>query len=99
MTPQRGGRGHSLTPKISPLLSESLVLHRECCRCSPREIVVANAVFESADVMGQLFGERERLTHQTGHALPYHVLEALDVLGLPRWLRDRFLALLRDTPV
>ena len=23
MTPHRGGRGHSLTPKISPLLSES----------------------------------------------------------------------------
>ena len=59
---------------------------------------MANAVFESADVMGQLFGERERLTHQTGHALPQRVLEALDVLGLPRWLRDRFLALRRDHP-
>jgi len=51
-------------------LSKAVVLHRACCRSSPREIVMANAVCESADVMGQLFGERERLTPQTGHALP-----------------------------
>ena len=41
---------------------------------------------------------RERLTHQPGRALPSRVIEALDVIGFPRFLRDRFLSLRRDHP-
>src|SRR5438128_7983963 len=38
--------------------------------------------------MRQFLGEREGLAHQTGHALPERVIEALDVIGFASVLRD-----------
>jgi hypothetical protein len=41
-------------------------------------------------MIGQLFGERQRVTYETGDALPQGVIEALDVVCLPGVLRDGF---------
>src|SRR5262247_1750563 len=38
--------------------------------------------------MRQLFGERKGLAHQAGHALSQGIVEALDVIGFARVLRD-----------
>ena len=47
---------------------------------------MANEIVDSADVMRELFGEREGLTHQTRNALPQSILEALDVVGFACFL-------------
>jgi hypothetical protein len=49
---------------------------------------VADEVLDGTDVMRQFLGEREGLAHQTGHALPERVIEALDVIGFASVLRD-----------
>ena len=41
----------------------------------------------------QLFGERERLAYQTGNPLSQSIVEAFDVIGFPRVLRDGFMPL------
>jgi hypothetical protein len=38
--------------------------------------------------MRQRLGERESLAHETGHALPQRVIEALNMIGFPGVLRD-----------
>ena len=48
--------------------------------------------------MRQFLGEREGLTHETGYALPQRVIEALDVIGFPRVLRDSFVLCSRNNP-
>ena len=56
---------------------------------------MANEILDSANVMRQLFGEREGLAYQTSNALPQGVIEAFDVMGFPRLLRDGFVPLRR----
>ena len=49
--------------KLPPKNRRSLVvLYKECY--SPGKIVMADEILDGADVMGQLFGEGERVTHQ-----------------------------------
>src|SRR5215475_12126943 len=72
-----------------------VVLHRSCC-CGPREIILANEILDSADVMRQLFGEREGLTYQTRNALPQSIVEALDVVGFACFLCNDFVPIRRD---
>ncbi len=43
--------------------------------------------------MCQLFGKRQGLAYQTGHTLPESIVEAFDVIGFPRVLRDGFVPL------
>ena len=54
-----------------------------------RQVVVTNEKFNGPDVVGELLGKRQRVAHQPGHALPQRVVEAFDVIGLPRQLADR----------
>jgi hypothetical protein len=49
---------------------------------------VANEVLDGTDVMRQCLGEREGLAHQTGNALPQRVIEALNMIGFPGFLRN-----------
>ncbi len=51
---------------------------------------MANEMLDSADVMRQLFGEREGLTHQTRNTLPQSMVEALDVIGFACFLCNGF---------
>ena len=43
---------------------------------------------DSADVIVEFFGEGKRFPHQPRAALPERVVEALDVVGLPRIFAD-----------
>ena len=41
-------------------------------------------------MIGKFFGEREGVTDEARDALPQRVIKALDMIGFPRVLRDRF---------
>ena len=49
---------------------------------------MADEVFDGTDMVRQLFGEGEGVTDEAGDALSQRVVETLDVVGLPRVLRD-----------
>ncbi len=49
-------------------------------------------------MVGQLFRERECFPDQTRNALPQRVIEALDVIGFPGFLRDGAVLLRRNHP-
>jgi hypothetical protein len=51
---------------------------------------VADEILDSTDVVGQLFGERQRFAHQTGNALSQGIVEMFNVIGLARFLCDGF---------
>ena len=55
---------------------------------------MTNEVRDGTEVMRQLLGEREGLTHETRHALPRGIVEAFDVMGFPGVLRDGAMLLL-----
>jgi hypothetical protein len=57
---------------------------------------MANEMLDSTDVMRQLFGEREGLTHQTRNTLPQSIVEALDVIGFACFLCNGFVPVRRD---
>jgi hypothetical protein len=71
----------------------SVVLHRSCS--GPGEIVVAAAIRERTEVLGQFLGARQGVTDQRREALPQRVMEALEVMGFPGVLRHRRVALRR----
>jgi hypothetical protein len=48
---------------------------------------MTDEVFDGPDMVGQLFGECQRVTHQTGDALPQGVVEALKMIGVPELIR------------
>jgi hypothetical protein len=60
---------------------------------------VTNEVLNGTDVVHQLFGERQRFADQTGHTLPQRIIEALDVIGFARFLRNGFVPFRRNDPV
>ena len=55
-------------------------------------------VFDSTDMVRQLFREGQRITDEAGDALPERVVETLDVIGFPRVLRDSFVLCSRNNP-
>jgi len=46
---------------------------------------MADEVFDSTDMVRQLFREGQRVTDEAGDALPQRVVEALDMIG--QWFR------------
>jgi hypothetical protein len=61
-----------------------LALRRRFC-----QVVVANEIFDGADVVSQPLGKGQRTTDQTGNALSQRVVEPLDVVGLAGQFADR----------
>src|SRR5262245_37600433 len=57
---------------------------------------MVHEILDSADVMRQLFGEREGLTHQMRNALPQSIVEALDVVGFACFLCNGFVPIRWD---
>ena len=49
---------------------------------------MADEILDGADMIGQLFGECQRVTYETGDALPQCVIEPLDVISFPGFLCD-----------
>ena len=54
---------------------------------------MANEVANRTDMIRHFLGERPCLTHQAGDALAERIVEALDVIGEPGFLRDRFVSI------
>jgi len=52
---------------------------------------MADKILDGADMIGQLFGECQGVTYETGNALPQRVIEPLDVISFPGFLRDGFM--------
>jgi hypothetical protein len=59
---------------------------------------MADEVLDGPEMVGQLFGECQRVTHQTGDALPQGVVEALTGMSPPGFLRDHFVLCRRNHP-
>ena len=59
---------------------------------------MADEVFDSTDVVRQLFREGQSVTDEAGDALPHSVIEALDMIGFPGVLRDGFVLRRRNDP-
>ena len=59
---------------------------------------MANEVLDGPDMVGQLLGECQRVTYHTGDALTQGVVEALNVIDFPRFLRDSFVLCSRNHP-
>lgn len=51
---------------------------------------MADEEFDSPDVILDLLGEGQCSADEARQALPQRVVEALDVIGFPGFLRDRF---------
>ena len=51
-------------------------------------IVVMDKIANSTDVIGKLFGKRERLAHEPRAPLPQRIVEALDVSSFARFLTN-----------
>ena len=51
---------------------------------------MADEVFDSTDMVRQLFREGQRVTDEAGDALPQRVIEALDMIGFAGVLRNGF---------
>jgi hypothetical protein len=60
---------------------------------------MADEGLDGPAMVGQLFGACQRVTHHTGDALPHGVVEALNVIGFPAFLRDSFVWCSRNHPV
>ena len=61
---------------------------------------MTDEVLDGPDMGGQLFREGQPVTHQTGDTLPQGVVEALNVIGLPCFLRNHLvLCRQHDPPV
>jgi hypothetical protein len=52
---------------------------------------MANEISNCTDMVGQLLGERQGFTHETGNTLPQGIVKALDVIGRPGFFRDGLL--------
>jgi hypothetical protein len=59
---------------------------------------VTNEILDGTDMVGQIFGERQRFAHQTRNALPQRVGEACEVIRFASFLGDRFVSLRRNHP-
>ena len=59
---------------------------------------MAYDVFDGGDMIGELFGEGQRVTAETGDALPQRIVETLDMVGFPGLLRDGFVLRSRNDP-
>jgi hypothetical protein len=59
---------------------------------------VADETLYGTDMVGQLFGERQRFAHQTRNALPQRVVEAFDMVSFAGFLRDGLMPLRRNYP-
>ena len=57
---------------------------------------MADEEFDGPDVILDLLGEGQCIADEARKALPQSVVEALDVIGFPCLLRDRFVALRRN---
>ena len=53
---------------------------------------MADEEFDGTYVVRQFLGERQRVAHQTRNALSQGVVEALEVIGFPGFLRDGFVS-------
>ena len=51
---------------------------------------MTDEVFDSTDMVRQLFREGQSVTDEAGNALPQRVIEALNMIGFPGVLRDGF---------
>jgi hypothetical protein len=51
---------------------------------------MAYEVFDGTDMLGQLFGEGQRITHQPRDSLAERMIETLNVIGVARLLCDGF---------
>ena len=51
---------------------------------------MADEVCDGTKMIGELFGEGQGVTYETGDALPQRVSEPLDMIGVAGWLRDGF---------
>ena len=60
---------------------------------------MADEVLDGPEMVGQLFGECQRVTYHTGDALPQGVVEALNVIGFPSFLRNSFVLCSRNHPL
>jgi hypothetical protein len=45
---------------------------------------MADKQFDGTNMVGELFGEGQRLTYQTGHAPAQRVVEPIEVIGFAR---------------
>ena len=53
---------------------------------------MVNEILADTDIVGQLFGERQRIVYQTRKTLSQRVIEALDMIGFSSFLRDGLVA-------
>jgi hypothetical protein len=59
---------------------------------------VTNEILDSADMIREFFGEGEGRTDQSRDALPYRIIETLEVIGFPGFLRDSSVLPCRNDP-
>lgn len=57
---------------------------------------MADEILDGTAMIGQLFGEGERVTHQPRDALSEGVIETLNTIGFTDFFRDRFVLLSWD---
>ena len=57
---------------------------------------MADEEFDGTDMVFYLLGEGQRGAHEARKALPQGGVELFDMIGVPRWLRDGFVALRRN---
>jgi hypothetical protein len=62
-------------------------------------MVVIDAICDGADVRRQFFGARPCFAHHTGNPLSQGVVEAFNVMGVARVLRDGSVSLRRNHAV
>lgn len=58
-------------------------------RRSSRQVDVTDKQLNGTEMISELLGKRQGLTHQTGNALAPRVVETLDVMGVAGSLTDR----------
>src|SRR5437879_5372107 len=59
---------------------------------------MAYEVFDSTNMIGQLFGKGQGVTDEAGDTLPQRVIETLDMIGFAGVLRDGFVLRCRNYP-
>ena len=64
--------------------------------CTPARVVIVNEIPDGANVVGELFRERERFANEPATALTQSVVEPLDVVGQPCVFAHRTMALGRQ---
>src|SRR6266545_5171349 len=60
---------------------------------------MADAIFDGTDMIGQFFGKRQRVADSTRDTLPQRLVEAFNMIGLPRVLRDGLVPRRRNHPL